>query len=86
MLPPCSDHQLKKESFYKKLGECIVKAKGDSIIVLRGFNARVGKAWQSWPTVIGKYGVGKINSNGFMLLEFCDILRVNKALQEYPGL
>ena len=60
-----------KESFYEKLGECIVKAKGDSMIVLGDFNAHVGKDWQSWPTVIGKHGVGKTNSNGLMLLEFC---------------
>ena len=62
---------LEKESFYEKLGECIVKAKGDSIIVFGDFNARVGKDWQSWPTVMGKHGVGKMNSNGLMLLEFC---------------
>lgn len=53
------------------LGECILKAKGDSIIVLGDFNTRVGKDWQSWPTVVGKHGEGKTNANGLMLLEFC---------------
>ena len=35
------------------------------------FYTRVGKDWQSWPFVIGKYGVGKMNCNGLMQLEFC---------------
>ena len=37
---------VEKESFYEKLSDCIDKAKGDSIIVLGDFNARVGKDWQ----------------------------------------
>ena len=69
--PTMQRSPVEKESFYEKLGECIVKAKGDSMIVLRDFNARVGKDWQSWPSVIGKHGVGKTNANGLMLLEFC---------------
>ena len=69
--PTMQRSPVEKESFYEKLGECIVKAKGDSMIVLGDFNARVGKDWQSWPTVVGKHGVGKSNSNGLMLLEFC---------------
>jgi hypothetical protein len=62
---------VEKDNLYEKLSECIVNAKGDNIIVLGNFNARVGKDWKSWPSVIGKYGVGKMNSNGLMLLEFC---------------
>lgn len=62
---------VEKESFYEKLSKCIVKAKGDSITVVGDFNAHVGKDWQSWPSVIGKCGGGKMNFNGLMLLEFC---------------
>ena len=69
--PTMQRSPVEKESFYEKLGECIVKAKGDSMIVLGDFSARVGKDWQSWPTIIRKQGVGKTNSNGLMLLEFC---------------
>ena len=31
----------------------------------------MGKDWKAWPNFIGKHGVGNINSNGLMLLEFC---------------
>ena len=34
---------VEKESFYEKLSDCIDKGKGDSIIVLGDFNARVGR-------------------------------------------
>ena len=60
-----------KEQFYEKLGDCLDMAKNDNTIILGDFNARVGKDWKLWPSVIGKHGVGKMNSNGIMLLEFC---------------
>ena len=60
-----------KEQFYEMLGSCVSAAEMDSVIILGDFNARVGSDWKSWPNVIGKYGVGKMNSNGLILLEFC---------------
>ena len=60
-----------KELFYENLGECIRRAKDDSILILGDFNARVGNDWQSWAIVMGKHGVGKMNTNELMLLEFC---------------
>lgn len=69
--PTVQRTMVEKESFYEKLSECIVKARGDNVIVLGDFNTCVGKDWQVWPSVIGKHGTGKINSNGLMLLEFC---------------
>ena len=41
------------------------------MIILGDLNARVGKDWKAWPKVISKHGVGNMNSNGLMLLEFC---------------
>ena len=47
------------------------RAKDDSIFILGDFNARFGNDWQSWPTVMLKHGVGKMNTSGLILLEFC---------------
>ena len=75
--PTMQRPEFDKEKFYEQLGECIINAKGDAIIVLGDFNARVGTDWESWPSVIGKHGVGKMNSNGLMLLEFCTRLNLS---------
>ena len=63
--------QEEKEQFYEMLGNCVSAAEMDSVIILGDFNARVASDWKSWPNVIGKHGVGKMNSNGLILLEFC---------------
>ena len=69
--PTMQRPQEEKERFYEKLGSCTSAADMDAVIVLDDFNARVGKDWISWPNVIGKHGVGEMNCNSVMLLEFC---------------
>ncbi|XP_071484609.1 uncharacterized protein [Diadema antillarum] len=54
--PTMQRPELENEQFYEQLGECITSAKEDGIIVLGDFNARVGKDWESWPSVIGRHG------------------------------
>ena len=69
--PTMQRPQEEKEQFDEMLGSCVSAAEMDSVIILGDLNARVGLDWKSWPNVIGKHGVGKMNSNGLILLEFC---------------
>ena len=45
------------------------------------FNARVGKEHEVWPGVLGRHGVGKMNSNGLLLLETCTWLKLTVTVQ-----
>ena len=61
-----------KEGFYEEL-QNIVDAtdKRDVIMLMGDFNARVGADFHVHEKCIGRYGFGKCNSNGELLLEFC---------------
>ena len=62
----------KKDMFYEDLQTVLNEIPAsDQIILLGDFNARVGADFNSWPTCIGKFGIGKMNENGQRLLEFC---------------
>ena len=58
--------------FYKQL-ENILKPipKDDKIVLLGDFNARVGENESIWNGVLGKFGTGRANSNGELLLSIC---------------
>ena len=61
-----------KFRFYEELHSVITSVpKSDKLIILGDFNARVGSDYVSWDGAIGKFGVGKCNSNGLLLLQTC---------------
>ena len=74
-----------KDSFYVDLKDTISAVpRTDKLIILGDFNARVGRDHVSWEGVLGKHGVGKCNSNGFLLLETCaanDLLITNTVFR-----
>uniref|UniRef100_G1KZB9 Endonuclease/exonuclease/phosphatase domain-containing protein n=1 Tax=Anolis carolinensis TaxID=28377 RepID=G1KZB9_ANOCA len=61
-----------KENFYCQLDTVLLEIpKEDKIILLGDFNARVGRASDLWPGIIGKNGIRNSNSNGILLLTKC---------------
>ena len=61
-----------KDEFYDQLDSFISRIpKEEQLILLGDFNARVGADCDSWPSCLGKFGVGKMNENGQRLLEIC---------------
>ena len=69
--PTMDSSEEDKVSFYLSLHEVVQKVPPvDKIIILGDFNARVGRDFETW-TVLGRHGVGKCNSNGLRLLQFC---------------
>ena len=69
--PTMQRSQEEKELFYQSLTDILRSERDDLLIILGDFNARVGSDWELWPNALGKHGIGKMNSNGLMLLDFC---------------
>ena len=59
-----------KDEFYDQLSATISNISNkEQLILLGDFNARVGADQRSWPSCLGKFGIGKMNDNGQRLLE-----------------
>ena len=74
-----------KNKFYEDLHNVLTSVpKGDKLILLGDFNARVGTDTTSWSGIIGMHGVGNYNSNGLHLLQTCakhDLLITNTSFR-----
>ena len=59
-----------KDAFYGQLNETIESCPyKEQTYILGDFNARVGRDNLNWPSVLGHFGMGNLNSNGQRLLE-----------------
>ena len=58
-------------AFYQDLRDCVTAIpKADKILILGDFNARVGSDHYTWDP-LGRFGLGKVNDNGLLLLQLC---------------
>ena len=61
-----------KKAFYNQLSSTLRDIPGtDKLLLIGDFNARIGRYNDKWTVVMGKYGIGKRNSNGELLLALC---------------
>ena len=75
-----------KDEFYQQLSDLLSSIlAGHDIALLGDFNARIGADADSWTSVIGRFGVGKINENGQRLLELCSLFNLSVASSFFKG-
>lgn len=61
-----------KDAFYEQLDAELQRTPiSDKLLLLGDFNARVGSSHQAWTGVVGRHGIGKVNTNGQRLLSLC---------------
>ncbi|XP_072048553.1 craniofacial development protein 2-like [Amphiura filiformis] len=70
--PNTSNTEEEMDEFYEDLQRTINEAPSqDMLIVMGDFNSKVGKDWEPWNGILGKYGCGERNQRGEKLLNFC---------------
>ena len=77
--PTMTNSEENKDHFYEDLRNVLNKVPpNDKILLLGDFNARVGcNNSDTWQHVVGKHGLGKVNSNGLLLLSLCSEFQLN---------
>lgn len=70
--PTMTNEEVVKESFYAALDKAVLEVHpSDKLLILGDMNARIGRDHLLWPQQLGKFGIGKCNSNGLLLLSKC---------------
>ena len=67
--PTMTNPDENKEAFYNQLASVLSDIpRTDKLLLIGDFNVRIGRDNDKWPLVMGKYGIGKCNSNGELLV------------------
>ena len=70
--PTMANPEENKETFYSQLKDILRNIPSiDKLLLIRVFNGRIGRENDKWPSALGKYGSGKCNFNGELILALC---------------
>ena len=70
--PTMANPEDNKETFYSQLNGTLRNIPSiDNLLLIGDLNAWIGRENDKWPSTLGKYGIGKCNSNGELLLALC---------------
>ena len=79
-------HSLHRTTFYSQLKGTLRNIPStDKLLLIGDFNARIGRENDKWPSALGKYGIGKCNFNGELLLALCtefDLIVTNTMFKQ----
>ena len=84
--PTMANPEENKDTFYSQLKSTLRNTPStDKLLLIGDFNARIGRENDKWPLALGKYGTGKCNSNGDLLLALCtefDLIVTNTMFKQ----
>ena len=84
--PAMTKPEENKETFYIQLkGTPRTIPSTDKLLLIGDLNAMIGRENDKWPSALGKYGIGKCNSNGELLLALCtefDLIVINTMFKQ----
>ena len=86
--PTMQHTETTKNAFYQELSDVLHTIRAcDKTIIMGDFNARVGRDYSTWVSVLGKHGIGNANSNGNLLLSLCSEhkLRITNTQFQLPN-
>ena len=86
--PTMQHTETTKNAFYQELSDILHTIRAcDKTIIMGDFNARVGRDYSTWVSVLCKHGIGNANSNGNLLLSLCSEhkLRITNTQFQLPN-
>ena len=84
--PTMTNPEENKETYYSQLKGTLRNIPStDKFLLIGDLNVRIGRENDKWPSALGKYGIGKCNSNGELLLALCtefDLIVTNTMFKQ----